>query len=230
MMEFYKRHLSKLKKGECRVIRIGPEAICEYLKEEIIENCQEFFGLLKSSDEVHFYGCLDDKTGDFIACVSDDSHMDFDSVIDKVTYPTVDSLYNSYRERYRKRYVSIVLDDTASPKSHSQQLSVKNEFNKKHLSKLKKGECRVIRIEIDAIYEYLREATIEHAREFFDLLKVTDKVHFYWYYEESDFLCCISDVLRMDFDSVIDKVSSHTAISLCNPHVKKYVSFLLNNV
>ena len=95
------RHANKLTKrlsnDECRVIRIGHEAIYELLKEIMIEKKVGYFDLSDSPHNAMMYWNWDDKTGDFICFVSKDSHLDFDVINKLVPVPTTDSLFQPCR-------------------------------------------------------------------------------------------------------------------------------------
>ena len=97
--------VKKMKKGECRVIRIDSDAILEFVQENIMERCNEFFNVPLVTEKGQFYWTMDVETGDIIICFSEDWHLDFDKVIEMTPLPTTDPMYKP------NRYVSLFLDE-----------------------------------------------------------------------------------------------------------------------
>ena len=103
----------KLKNDECRVIRINEDAVYELLRENMIDNGEEYFG--SPNSKFHYHWMRDNKTGDFVCFVSKKFINDygFDLVMEKVSNPTTESLYKP------SRYVSIFWNEEEKKKVFS---------------------------------------------------------------------------------------------------------------
>jgi hypothetical protein len=108
--------VKKMKKGECRVIRIDSGAILEFVQENIMERCNEFFNVpLAPRYKGLFYWTMDEETGDIIIFYSEDWHLDFDKVIGMVPLPTTDTMYKP------NRYVSLFFDENTRMRSDKEK-------------------------------------------------------------------------------------------------------------
>ena len=96
---------------------------------------------------------------------------------------------------------------------------------KKTTNKLSNGECRVIRIDRDAIYELLRETFMEKKSEYFDLGNSQQDQLLYWNWDDQtgDFICFVSENVHLDFDHIDKLVPTPTTDSLYSPNRYKTV-------
>lgn len=87
-----------LKKGELRVIRIGREAIYELLRENMIENAEQYFDLLDMRT-VTFQMIWSSQTDEFTCVVHDDQYtpnIDIENIAEKVSL-TTETLFQKHR-------------------------------------------------------------------------------------------------------------------------------------
>ena len=88
------------------------------------------------------------------------------------------------------------------------------------MKKLKDGECRVIRINREAIYETICERFFENKAQYFDLPKKvgTGMLYFDWDEATGDFICCVSKDQHLDYNAIVEKVAAPTTDSLYQRH------------
>ena len=95
---------------------------------------------------------------------------------------------------------------------------------------MKKNECRVIRLNTEAIMEFLQEHIMEDASLYFELPQgLRTKGLFYWTMDPktNDFIIFYSRDMHLDFDEVIRRVPDITTDSMY--HSNRYVSIFLDS-
>ena len=94
------------------------------------------------------------------------------------------------------------------------------QHTKKATNELSNDECRVIRINRDAIYELLRETFMENKYEYFDLGSSQQENLLYWNWDDQtgDFICFVSENFHLDFDHIDKLVPLPTTDSLYSPN------------
>ena len=98
------------------------------------------------------------------------------------------------------------------------------------IKKMEKNECRVIRLNTEAIMEFLQEHIMEDASLYFELPQgLRTKGLFYWTMdpETDDFIIFYSRDMHLDFDEVMRRVPDITTDSMYHPN--RYVSIFLDS-
>ena len=97
------------------------------------------------------------------------------------------------------------------------------------LKKMQNGECRVIRIDREAITEFLQEHIMEDCDIYMDLSRKNYNGLFYWTMDTltGDFIICFSQNRHLDFDKVIEMVNVPTTNSMYQSN--RYVSLYLED-
>jgi hypothetical protein len=95
---------------------------------------------------------------------------------------------------------------------------------------LKDGKCRVIKIDQEALFEFVYESFIDNLENFFDLLDMTTVVsHHQFVPETGEYICLINDENEklpeeIDIQKLLSKMEK-TTTSLYSPNRYKEITF-----
>lgn len=89
--------------------------------------------------------------------------------------------------------------------------------NIKKIKKIKSGSCRIIKINKEALFEFIYENMIDNLECFFDLLDATNVIsHHEINHETGEYMCVIND----ENEDIPNDIDLDTLLSLMKPTTK----------